>query len=153
MKILVLLFLVYSSYCSSQELKMYSSEEIGKLHTKPLVIHIYTDWCTVCGVENYRIIKNKPLVKLLNENYYMIKVEAEKTKNDIFFQVKKYSFVSNGTSGLHEFAQAFSRNKLQPIYPIWIIIGTDGHLLHYQEGSFRKGEMEIVLKNLMQNKK
>lgn len=142
----------YSGLCFSQKLKVYSFAEVEKAqktHPKPLVIHIYTDWCSVCAVENFRIIKNSNLVKLLNDNFYLIKFEAEKTKETILFQNKKYSFISNGSSGIHELALAFSKNKTQPIYPIWIILDSENKLIHYQEGAFQPGKMESALKFIL----
>lgn len=154
MKIITILFLLFSGLVCSQKLH-YSTFQNWEKNSQSqfLIIHIYTDWCTVCAVENFKINKNKTLLNLLNTHFSLIKMEAEKTKEDIIFLGKKYSFVPNGNSGLHEFVSAFSKNKSQPVYPLWMVMDKEGQLLYYQEGSFKKGEMESVLKNIIQHKK
>lgn len=152
MKIVVLLFVLYSGLCFSQKLKVYSFEEVEnaqKYRPKSVIINIYTEWCSVCAVEKFRITKNQDLVKLLNENFYLIKLEAEKTKETILFQHKKYSYIPNGNSGIHELALRFSKNKLQPIYPIWIILDSENNLIYYQEGAFKQGKMETTFKSIL----
>nr|WP_262909401.1 redoxin domain-containing protein [Chryseobacterium gwangjuense] len=112
---------------------------------KPIIIHLYTSWCSVCKIESFELNKNKELVQLINENFYFINFEAEKTKEKIRFQGKEFEYLSNGNSGIHELALALSKNKNQPIYPLWIILDKDQNLIEYHEGQFKPKEMKEKL--------
>lgn len=110
-------------------------------HLKPVVIHVYTDWCAICKIGFSRLNKNKKLVELLNENYYVINFEAEKTKEKIRFGNREFEYLPNGNSGIHELALALSGNKDQPVYPLWVFLDKDLNLVYYHEGLFRPEDM------------
>ncbi|WP_326322053.1 thiol:disulfide interchange protein [Chryseobacterium salviniae] len=116
-----------------------------KQDKKPVIIHIYTDWCSVCKIESYELNKNKDLIRLLNEKFYMIDFEAEKTKEKIRFQGKDFGYLPNGNSGIHELALALSRNKEQPVYPLWIVLDKNGVLVEYHEGIFTSEKLKKKL--------
>jgi len=120
-------------------------EILHKENKKPVIIHIYTDWCSVCKIESFELNKDKDLVRLLNEKFYVINFEAEKTKEKIRFQGKDFVYLPNGNSGIHELALALSKNKNQPAYPIWIILDQDWNLIEYHEGLFKPAEMKKKL--------
>lgn len=116
-----------------------------KENPKPIIIHLYTSWCSVCKIESFELNKNKELVQLINEHFYFINFEAEKTKEKIRFQGKEFEYLSNGNSGIHELALALSKNKNQPVYPLWIILDKNQNLIEYHEGRFKPGEMKEKL--------
>lgn len=120
-------------------------ETVQEKNAKPLIIHLYTDWCTVCKIEKYNLEKDKDLVAIINEKFYFINFEAEKTKGTIHFQGKEYHYLPNGSTGVHELALALSQNKSQPIYPLWIILDKDQNLRYYHEGLFKPEKMKQKL--------
>ncbi|WP_449399313.1 hypothetical protein [Chryseobacterium wanjuense] len=61
-------------------------ETYQKENPKPTIIHIFTDWCSVCKIESFQLKKDKDLVKMLNESFYLINFEAEKTKEKSVFR-------------------------------------------------------------------
>ncbi|SEM69696.1 AhpC/TSA family protein [Chryseobacterium taichungense] len=123
-------------------------EILQKENSKPIIIHIYTSWCPVCKIESFELNKDKDLVKLINENFYFVNFDAEKTKEKIRFQGEEFNYVSNGSSGIHELVLALSKNKKQPVYPLWIIIDKNGNLVDYHEGLFRAEKMKKKLGEL-----
>ncbi len=116
-----------------------------KQNPKPVIIHIYTDWCSVCRIEKFNLNKNKDLVTLLNDKFYLINFEAEKTKEKINFQGKEFNYLPNGNSGIHELALALSKNKNQPVYPLWIILDKNQNLIEYHEGEYKPEKMKEKL--------
>lgn len=144
MKNLILFLILVPSFCLSQiKTGTFSDLEIQqKENSKPIIIHIYTDWCSVCKIEKYNLNKDKNLVEKINQDFYFINFEAEKTKDKINFQGKEFNYLPNGNSGIHELALALSKNKNQPVYPLWIILDANQNLVEYHEGEFKPEKMK-----------
>lgn len=138
-------------FCLSQmKTGTFSDLEIQqKENPKPIIIHIYTDWCTICKIESFEISKNKELAQLMKDNFYFINFEAEKTKEKIHFQGKEFQYLSNGNSGIHELALALSKNKSQPVYPLWIILNENQELIFYHEGQFKPEKLKEKLNEIL----
>lgn len=140
------LMLVPCFYLSQMKTGTFSDLEIQqKKHPRPVVIHLYTDWCAVCKIESFHLNKDKDLVKMMNEHFYFINFEAEKTKEKIRFQDQEFNYLPNGNSGIHELALALSKNKNQPVYPLWIILDKNQKLIYYHEGQFTAEKMKQKL--------
>ncbi|MCJ8155434.1 thioredoxin family protein [Chryseobacterium sp. SSA4.19] len=143
-----LLFLLLGPcFCLSQirTIPFSELEAKQKENQKPLIIHIYTDWCSVCKIEAFNLNKDQDLVNIINENFYFINFEAEKTKEKIIFQEQEFNYLPNGNSGIHELVLALSKNKTQPVYPLWIILDKNQNLTEYHEGLFKAEEMKEKL--------
>lgn len=139
--------LSFSGFCFSQ-IKSGSFSDLDSLkkeNKKPIIIHIYTDWCSICKIESFSLNKDKDLVKTINENFHFINFEAEKTKEKINFQGKEFNYLSNGNSGIHELVLALSKNKNQPVYPLWIILDENQNLIYYHEGQFKTEKIKEKL--------
>lgn len=151
MKIFALfLMLVPCFYLSQMKTGTFSELELlQKESSKPIVIHIYTDWCSVCKIESFHLNKDKDLVKIMNENFYLINFEAEKTKEKIRFQGRDFEYLSNGSSGIHELALALSKNKEQPVYPLWIFLDKNQNLVYYHEGLLNPEKMKQKLLEIL----
>ena len=74
---------------------------------------------------------------------------TEKTKENIRFLGKEYHYLPNGNSGIHELALALSKNKSQPVYPLWIILDKYGNLIEYHEGLFKTEGLKKKLKEIL----
>ena len=141
-KIALFLMLVPCFYLSQMKTGTFSELEfLQKESPRPVVIHLYTDWCTVCKIESFHLSNDKDLVKMMNENFYLINFEAEKTRDKIRFQGQEFEYLSNGSSGIHELALALSKNKNQPVYPLWVFMDKHQNLVYYQEGQMTPEKM------------
>ncbi|MGR3854415.1 MULTISPECIES: thioredoxin family protein [Chryseobacterium] len=145
-KIALFLMLVPCFYLSQMKTGTFSDLEVQqKENPKPVVIHLYTDWCAVCKIESFRMNKDQELVNMVNDHFYFINFEAEKTKEKIHFQNQDFEYLQNGNSGIHELALALSKNKNQPVYPLWIFLDKHQNLVYYQEGQMTTEKMKQKL--------
>ncbi|MDC8101413.1 thiol:disulfide interchange protein [Chryseobacterium rhizosphaerae] len=145
-KLALFLMLVPCFYLSQMKTGTFSEVEVlQKEDARPTVIHLYTDWCAVCKIESFRLSKDKDLVTMMNDHFYFINFEAEKTKEKIYFQDHEFNYLANGSSGIHELALALSKNKDQPVYPLWIILDKNQKLVYYHEGQFTAEKMKQKL--------
>lgn len=146
-----LFLMLVPCFCLSQmKTGTFSELEIQqKENPKPIIIHMYTSWCSVCKIESFQLNKDKQLVQLINKNFYLISFNPEKMKEKISFQGREFNYLPNGNSGIHELALALSKNKNQPVYPLWIILDQNQRLIEYHEGLFNPEEMKRKLENIL----
>ncbi|KAB1229492.1 thiol:disulfide interchange protein [Chryseobacterium viscerum] len=145
-KIALFLMLVPCFYLSQMKTGTFSDLDVlQKENPRPVVIHLYTDWCAVCKIESFRMSKDKELVNILNDHFYFVNFEAEKTKEKIHFQNQEFEYLQNGNSGIHELALALSKNKNQPVYPLWVFLDKHQNLVYYQEGQMTPEKMKQKL--------
>ncbi|SHH66759.1 AhpC/TSA family protein [Chryseobacterium oranimense] len=136
MKRIILFLMLVPCFCLSQmKTGTFSDlETLMEKDPKPVIIHLYTYWCSVCKMEKIALNNDREITDLINANFYLINFEAEKTKETIKFQGKEFGYIPNGNSGIHELALALSKNKDHPVYPLWIVLDKDQKLVYYHEG-------------------
>ncbi len=151
MKFLSSFFMIIPLFCISQLRTMsFKDWEIKQAEEpKPTVIHIYTDWCSICRIEQFELNKDRELLELINEKFYFISFEAEKMTETVRFQEKIFRYLPNGNSGIHELALALSKNKSRPVYPLWIILNENQNLVDYHEGIFLPEQLEKKLVEIL----
>lgn len=141
-----LFLLAIPFFCLSQlRTVSFADWEFRQQDPRPTIIHIYTGWCPVCKIEKFKLNKSQGLLELINEKFYFIPFEAEKTTETVRFQGKIFRYLPNGNSGIHELALALSKNKSRPVYPLWIILDKNQNLVDYHEGIFLPEELKKKL--------
>lgn len=139
MKKLVLFLIIFFSWGKAQDF-----EEIEKqrnLNKKPLVILFSTDWCGICHIQKRKL---KKLPQNLTEKMNFVSINPEKYYKDITFFGKKYTYVSNGTTGLHSLAYHLAGERV-PAYPFWVFIDFNNNISTY-EGILEIENLEKILK-------
>lgn len=107
---------------------------------KPSAILFSTDWCSVCQIQKRELDKNNK--DLRNDGFYLTIINPEKYKKDIVFLGKRYSYIANGTSGLHSLAYELMGNT--PAYPYWIFIDSNTKITHYK-GFLNRKQLETLI--------
>lgn len=85
---------------------------------KKLFIDIYTDWCGWCKRLDSQTFSDPAIVKMMNDNYYPVKLDGE-GKEDIILGGQKFSFVNEGQKGYHQLAAALMQGQMS--YPTMVI--------------------------------
>ncbi len=122
--IVITLVIGVVSQLQAQEINWMSWDEAVALQNseenpKKMFIDVYTDWCKWCKVMDQNTFQNPKVAAYMNENFYMVKFDAE-GKEPITYDGKEFKFVSSGRSGYHELALALLQGKLS--YPTVVFL-------------------------------
>lgn len=124
------------------QLQKYSFNEIdslSKTNKKSIVIFIHTDWCRYCAMMKNSSFKNDSVIKILNDQFYFIELNAEE-RNNINFNDKTYHYKPNGNNtGTHELAEELATINGKIAYPTLCILDNKKKII-FQYNSFLSGE-------------
>ena len=107
-----------------------------KQEPKLIFIDVFTDWCSWCKKMDASTFKNPVIAKYMNEKFYAVKFNAERTDTIVF---SGYTFTGvtrpDGRKGAHQLAAALLHNKLS--YPSYVLMDENFQILQviggYQE--------------------
>jgi thioredoxin-related protein len=141
----IVVLLVANNKADAQNVKWYSFEEAIELNAKSprnIMIDVYTDWCGWCKVMDKQTFSMPDIAKILNEQYYAVKLDAE-TKDTIIF--KEHTFVNTGEGKRppHQLAIALLNGKLS--YPNIVFLNKNSDLLGALPGFKKPEEMMPIL--------
>ncbi|MBW4361193.1 thioredoxin family protein [Flavobacterium taihuense] len=133
------------------QLKTYSFEQIDSLQTiqkRKVIMFIHTDWCKYCQAMKNSTFKNKEVIKNLNENFYLVSLNAEE-KRAITFKSRKFIFKTYGnTAGINELAHELATINNQTSYPTICILNAQNDIVFQQSNYLPTKDFLIVLEKL-----
>tara|TARA_R110002073_G_scaffold325109_1_gene503742 strand:- start:1758 stop:2231 length:474 start_codon:yes stop_codon:yes gene_type:complete len=150
-KLFAFIFLFVSTISLIQkknELKVYSFEEVEKLHKvmpKPIVVFIQADWCKICHGMEKTTLANEKVIELLNKSFYFVKLNGEQ-KEEITFLGKTFVFKPYGNSGTHELALELATIDKRMVYPTTTILDKEFGIVLQLDGLVNKRRMTSILK-------
>lgn len=111
--------------------------EANSKEQKKFFIDVYTDWCGWCKRMDATTFKDKKIIKLLNENYHTVKLDAEmkdtvRLGKDVFVNEKP-----NQKRHPHQLAIALLNGKLS--YPSVVFLDENGNMIQPLAG-YQKAE-------------
>lgn len=121
--------------------------EAQKKEKKKIFVDMYTDWCGWCKRMDATTFKDKKVVKIINENYYPVKFNAEVDK-EIEFKGEKYKLIRRGKKKYHELAVEFIKKSSRPSlsYPTFIFIDENLEIIQPIKGYKKADQMVPILK-------
>jgi len=144
--ILVFVISIISLDASGQDkIKWYTIEEVQELNInnpKKVFIDVYTDWCGWCKKMDATTFQDPKIVKLLNEDFYAVKLDGEGQEN-INFKDKDYKFIPQGRKGYHELAATLMNGKLS--YPTTVYLDENLNMLQPIPGYMKVEDLEPIL--------
>ena len=138
-KYLVYVFMTAASVSWAQEahegpVKWMSFEqaiEKSKKEKRKIFIDVYTDWCGWCKVMDKNTFSEAQVAKILNEDFYPVKLDAEQTE-DIVFNGTTFKFIPSGNKGTHQLAMALLNNQLA--YPTVVFLDEEFRMIQPLQG-------------------
>lgn len=114
------------------------------VHPKPIVVKIYTDWCSYCKMQDMQIKRSPALQQLLSDKYYYVTLNAE-SRQPIVFNDTTYSFIPYGTQGMHALAAKLLQHHAA--YPAWVVLDTSYQLKAFHTGMLKDKLLLDLLRN------
>jgi thioredoxin-related protein len=142
----ILTILIVSPAHSQDKIKWMSFAEAmekNKEYPKHFFIDVYTDWCGWCKKMDASTFVDPVIVKMMNENFYAVKLDAEQ-KDTIWFQDK--AFVNpnpEGRKSSHQMAQALLKGKMS--YPSFVFLNSGTEWLTVVNGYRKSPDLEMYL--------
>jgi thioredoxin-related protein len=118
--------------------------EAYKKHPKRVIVDIYTDWCGWCKKLDKDVYENAVIAKYVNENFYAVKINAEK-EGQIVFRGDTFNLVPhNGRKLTHQLALNLMNNR--SAYPTTALLDEKLNLYSSVPGYMEPKEFDAVLK-------
>lgn len=109
---------------------------------KKVFIDVYTDWCGWCKVMDKNTFNDPEVARILNENFYPVKFNAEQ-REDVTFDGHTFRFIESGRSGYHELAASLLNNKLS--YPTVVFLTEDFEMIQPLPGFRKAAEFHMII--------
>lgn len=116
--------------------------EKSKIEKRKIFIDVYTDWCGWCKVMDKNTFSEEKIAKILNEQFYPVKFDAEQ-KEDVVFNGTTFKFVESGKSGYHQLAAALLNNQLS--YPTVVFLDEEFRMIQPLAGYQKAPEFHKII--------
>lgn len=93
------------------------AETAAKKTPKPILVDIYTDWCSFCKRLDSYTFNNSVIINYINENFYAVKLNAEGADTLTF---RRQKFLPRIQGKTHQLAIALTNGRLS--YPTLVYI-------------------------------
>ncbi len=122
--------------------------ERSKTEKRKIFIDVYTDWCGWCKVMDKNTFSEAAVAKILNENFYPVKFDAEQ-REDVVFNGTTFKFVPTGNKGYHQLAAALLNNQLS--YPTVVFLDEEFRMIQPLAGYQKAPEFHRVIQFIGQD--
>lgn len=116
--------------------------EKSKVEQRKIFVDVYTDWCTWCKKMDEITFKDPNVASYLNENFYPVKLNAQRKEN-VTFQGRTYRYIENGANSYHELAYLILNGQLS--YPTIVFLEQDFVLIQSIPGFRTPFELELSM--------
>jgi thioredoxin-related protein len=120
----------------------------SKVQKKKIFIDVFTDWCGWCKVMDKNTFSEAQVAKILNEDFYPVKFNAEQ-REDIQFNGTTFKFIPNGNSGVHQLAASLLNNQLS--YPTVVFLDEEFRIIQPLPGYQKAPEFHKIIQFIGQD--
>ena len=121
-----------------------------RLHPKPALILISTDWCAYCRIQRSQLKKSRALQSAAPAAYFS-EFDAEMNQT-LVFNDTTYRFMPTGRSiGSHELAFALGNINNRLTFPTWVLLNENFEIIFQFPGVLKAGELSMLLDTVEKN--
>ena len=110
---------------------------------KKYLVDVYTDWCGWCKVMDKKTFTDTKVQEYLNENFHMIKFNAEQ-KDPITFKKRIYEWKPGGRYGYNALAEEFMGGRMS--YPTMVYLDENMNTIRSIPGYKKPDQLLAELK-------
>lgn len=133
------------------QIKTYQFEQIDslqKIQKRNILIFIHTDWCKYCKMMQNTTFKNDHIIKMLNEKYYFITLNAEE-KRTIFFNNHTFSYKPTGTNtGSNEITVQLGTIENKLSFPTLCVLNANNEIIFQYPQYITTTDLKTILTRL-----
>lgn len=145
---IVTIFSFSNGYAQLQTVEFDQLDSLQGAERKYVVVFIHTDWCKFCHQMKNTTFKNDSVVKVLNDRFYFVDLNAESTE-DISYGGRTFKYKpSGGNTGVHELAEQLGTINGKMNYPTVSIINAKNEIVFQYGGLMKTAELLTVLAEL-----
>ncbi|WP_320052359.1 DUF255 domain-containing protein [uncultured Acetobacteroides sp.] len=112
---------------------------------KKIIVDIYTDWCGWCKVMDRETFSTPAVASYITENYYAVKLNAEK-QGSFTYKGKVYSLETTNGRSINTFVLAISNGSIG--YPTTAYLDESQNVLTLLSGYQKPQQLLPILKYL-----
>lgn len=141
-RLIIIIFLMLAMTAHCQQKVMFDElPQKMAVEPRPIVIKIYTEWCSICKLQERQLSKSDEIKKLLTEKYYYLELNAE-TRKTLPFGGRAYKFIANGTGGINVLAAELCTSQS---YPCWVFLSQDYKAVSTFNGLLKREQLIQIL--------
>ncbi len=129
-------------------LAWYSIDDLDKmtdLGDKKVLVDMYTSWCGWCKVMDKKTFTDPEVVSYLNENYVLIKFNAEQ-RQPITFKGETYEWTKRGRNGTNQLALKMMNGRAA--YPTLVYLDQNREVIKSVAGYKKPDQLLSDLRKL-----
>lgn len=148
MRYWVVIFTLWA-WCGQAQISTTTFEEVERLmkdEKRPVLIFLYTDWCSYCELMKRKTFTDSQVIQQINANYYLIFFNGE-SKKKILWGGQEWKFKKRGLrSGTHQLAEYFAENQGEVTYPSLVFLDDQFHKVYQHKSYLKAPELRALLK-------
>ncbi len=131
------------------ELTWLTIEQASKIgsgsNNKKFLVDVYTDWCGWCKVMDKKTFTDPTLIKYLNENFHVVKFNAEQKEN-VEYRGKTYKWEAMGRNGINALGIELLQGRMS--YPTLVYLNEKLEPITISPGYKEPGQLMSELQAL-----
>lgn len=145
--VILLLFLTATlqGFAQLSSIQFEQIDSLQKIQKRKIIVFIHTDWCKFCHAFKSQTLKNKDIIKKLNDNFYFIDFNAEEKRKIVFNNQTFYLKPTGTNSGIHELATELGTFKNQINYPTIAFLNDKNEIIFQHNGFLNTKDFKLYL--------
>ncbi len=137
-----------SSFAQAKTYQFEQIDSLQKVEKRNIVVFIHTDWCKYCQAMKQTTFKQSDIVKMLNERYYFIHLNAEE-RRDIVFSNQTFKYKPTGSStGTNDLAVQLGTIDATLSYPVLSILNSANEIIFQHPNYVKYNDLIGILDKL-----